>query len=240
MILRLQPRLWPCRRFDHAIIVRTLDTSSVKGKEEKPPSSRTYDLRVKLRASEGKNCDEQCDDRLSQADIEAKVEVTSARVDRIVKRDRKLSLMKRLKKIDRVGQQDQYNPDLIFKNDTGQIEPHLRQDNSKGIPEENLMEHLPQRVLTPVTMRIPEGLEKTIEVFRDFPDQYPFLRLVYSALLKSSTSVTGLRCHQLRNPRFLLTSGFLLHHSPRTSRTCSKHGSWRRPLRMPSFNKKLS
>ena len=52
--------------------------------------------------------------------------------------------------------------------------------NSKT--EDDPVENLPRRVLTPVTMRIPEGLEKTIEVFRDFPDRYPFLRFVSSIL----------------------------------------------------------
>ena len=179
MILRLYPRWWLCRPFDRAIIARALVTSSDKGKEGKPPTSRTFDLRVKLKASEGKDCDKprQCDDSLSKEHLDDKVEEVSPRVDRIVKRNKKLTLIKRLEKIDRVEQQDHLDP--MFKSDTGQIEPHSTQDDyTEVIPEESLMEHLPKRVLTPVTMRIPEGLEKTIEVFRDFHDQYPFLRSV--------------------------------------------------------------
>ena len=177
MILRLYPRWWLCRPFDRAIIARALVTSSDQGKEGKPPTSRTFDLRVKLKASEGKDCDKprQCDDTLSKEHLDDKVEEVSPRVDRIVKRNPKLTLIKRLEKIDRVEQQDHL--DSMFKSDTEQIDPHSTQDDyTEVIPEESLMEHLPKRVLTPVTMRIPEGLEKTIEVFRDFPDQYPFLR----------------------------------------------------------------
>ena len=181
MILRLYPRWCLCRPFDRAIIARALVTSSDKGKEGKPPTSRTFDLRVKLKASEGKDCDKprQCDDTLSKEHLEDKVGEVSARFDRIVKRNPKLTLIKRLENIDRVEQQDQYHLDLMSNSDTGQIEPLSTQDDdTEVIPGESLMEHLPKRILTPVTMRIPEGLEKTIEVFRDFPDQYPFLRSV--------------------------------------------------------------
>ena len=179
MILRLYPRFWLCRPFDRAIIVRALVTSSHKRDKGKPPSSRTFDLRVKLTASEGKGCDKfkQCD-TLTQENTGPKV-----RVDRVVKRDPKFSLIKRLEKIDRVEEQDQDYLDATFKGDAEQSlplnsKPSLTQGDTKVTPGESLLEQLElsRRVLTPVTMRIPEGLEKTIEVFRDFPDKYPFLR----------------------------------------------------------------
>ena len=185
MILRLYPRLWLCRPLDRAIIVRALVSSSNEGEKGKQPTSRTFDLRVKLRASEGKNCDQVKQfDKLTQEHTEVKVGEKSPRFDRIVKRDPTLTLIKRLEKIDGVEQQQgQNHPDSIFKggDNTGQVspldrEPSLTQCDTKVIPGERLLENLPKRVLTPVTMRIPEGLEKTIEVFRDFPDQYPFLR----------------------------------------------------------------
>ena len=181
MILRLYPRFWLCRPFDRAIIVRALVTSSHKGEKEKPPNSRTFDLRVKLKASEGKGCDKikQCD-RLTQEKTEAKVGDVSSRIE---KRNPEFTLIERLEKIDRVEQQDQNHLDSMLKDDTRQSlplfrEPTQAQGDTKVTPGESLMEHLqlPKRVLTPVTMRIPEGLEKTIEVFRDFPDEYPFLR----------------------------------------------------------------
>ena len=181
MILRLYPRFWLCRPFDRAIIVRALVTSCHKGDKGKPPNSRTFDLRVKLKASEGKGCDKlkQCD-TLTQEKTEANFGDASSR---IVKRDPKFNLIERLEKIDRVEQQDQNHLDLMLKDDTRQSLPLTResaqaQNDAKVTPGESLMEHmqLTKRVLTPVTMRIPEGLEKTIEVFRDFPDEYPFLR----------------------------------------------------------------
>ena len=182
MILRLYPRFWLCRPFDRgAIIVRALVTSSHKGEKGKPPNSRTFDLRVKLKASEGKGCDQlkQCD-RLT----ETKVEEMAPGFDRTVKKDPKFTLLKRLEKIDnKVEQEDQYHPDSMFKGDTEQSLPYksklpLTHIKTKVTPGGSLQEQLqlPNRVLTPVTMRIPEGLEKTIEVFRDFPDKYPFLR----------------------------------------------------------------
>ena len=180
MILRLYPRLWLCRPFDRTIIVRALVTSSHKGDKRKPPNSRTFDLRVKLKASEGKDCD-----KLKQCDrpTETKVEEVAPGVDRIVNENPKFTLMKRLEEIDKVKQQDQNHLDAMFKGDAEQSlplnsKPSLIQGDTRVTPGESLMEHLqlPNRVLTPVTMRIPEGLEKTIEVFRDFPDEYPFLR----------------------------------------------------------------
>ena len=185
MILRLYPRLWLCRPLDCPIIVRALATSSDKSDQGNPSTSRTFDLRVKLKAAEGKDCDKlKQSDRLTQEHIE--VEEVFPSVDGIVKRDPILTLIKRLEQIDKVEEQEQNHSDSMLKGDnTGQSslvdsEQSLTQCDtwSKVIPGEGFLENEPKRVLTPVTMRIPEGLEKTIEVFRDFPDQYPFLRLV--------------------------------------------------------------
>merc|ERR1719370_490102 len=138
----------------------------------------------------------------SQRPNKVKARVIPSKVNRAVTREQTAGLVERLRVMDRTKPQIEHNPELNQVSDLP-IDPSPAgskiEKNSKI--EDDPVENLPRRVLTPVTMRIPEGLEKTIEVFRDFPDRYPFLRLEVPSVAES---------------QFLLTSGFPLPPSPKT------------------------
>ena len=107
-----------------------------------------------------------------------------SKVNRAVTREQTAGLVEKLRVVDRTKLQIKHKPELNQVSDLP-IDPSPAgsqiEKNSKI--EDDPVENLPRRVLTPVTMRIPEGLEKTIEVFRDFPEKYPFLRFVSSYLV---------------------------------------------------------
>ena len=167
---------------DRVIILRAIVTSSHRGAENKSPSSAIIDLKAKLRMSEGK-CHVKSDHSkwTSQRPNKVKARVIPSKVNRAVTREQTVGLVERLRVMDRPKLQINHKPELNQVGDLP-IDPSLAgsQIEKNSTIEDDPVENLPRRVLTPVTMRIPEGLEKTIEVFRDFPDKYPFLRFVSS------------------------------------------------------------
>ena len=167
MISKMHPRMWLCRPVDHTITARAIVTSGERGAQKKTPKARIVDLRIKLKASESKSCD-------NLVDMEEHTKARGEETLPIIKRDKNINFFKRLGDI---NERDQCHHDSIFKTKNSLTAPQIQSDD-KVIPHsgESSLENMPKRVLTPVSMRIPEGLEKTIEVFRDLPGQYPFLR----------------------------------------------------------------
>ena len=184
MMFQISSRLCCCKQLDRVIILRAIVTSSHRGAENKSPSSTIIDLKAKLRMSEGK-CHDKPDHSKwgSQRPNKVKARVIPSRVDGAATREQTAGLVERLRVMDRPKLQINHKPDL---NQVGDLpidpSPAGSQIEKNSKIEDEPVENLPKRVLTPVTLRIPEGLEKTIEVFRDFPDKYPFLRFVSSYL----------------------------------------------------------
>ena len=183
-MLHISSRLCCCKQLDRVIILRAIVASSHRGAENKSPSSTIIDLKAKLRMSERK-CHDKSDHSKwrSQRPDKVKARVIPSKFNRAVTREQTVGLVERLRVMNESELQIKHRPELNQVSDLP-IDPSSAESriekNSKI--EDDPVQNLSRRVLTPVTMRIPEGLEKTIEVFRDFPDKYPFLRFVSSYL----------------------------------------------------------
>ena len=243
MMLQISSRLCCCKQLDRVIILRAIVTSSHRAAENKSPSSAIIDLKTKLRMSEGK-CHDKSDHSkwASQNPNKVKARVIPSKVNRAVTREQTVGLVERLRVMDQPKLQIKHTPELNQVSDLSvDLSPAGSQIEKNSEIEDDPVENLPRRILTPVKMRIPEGLEKTIEVFRDFPEKYPFLRfgcLCLKLLSNHKELAPGWRCLQWQNLQFHLTSGFPLPPSPKTSWMCFKPGSWPPRLRTPSSSGK--
>merc|ERR1719357_470172 len=97
----------------------------------------------------------------SQRPNKVKARVIPSKSNRAVTREQTVGLVERLRVMDRPKLQIKHKPEL---NQVGDLpidpSPAGSQIENNSKIEDDPVENLPKRVLTPVTMRIPEGLEK--------------------------------------------------------------------------------
>merc|ERR1719282_103104 len=140
--------------------------------------------------SEGK-CHDKSDHSkwASQKPNKVKARVIPSKVNRAETREQTVGLVERLRVMDQPKLQIKHKTELNQVSDLSiDLSPAGSRVEKNSEIEDDLVENLPRRVLTPVKMRIPEGLEKTIEVFRDFTEKYPFLRLEVPSVAESPIS----------------------------------------------------